>query len=68
MESDILTVTEAAKYLKVSVVTLRRYLWKRKISFFRPNRKILISKSDLDAFLALNRVESFANFMEKNVI
>lgn len=68
MESEILTIAESAKYLKISIATLRRYLYAREIAFFKPKRKILIRKSDLNAFLDLNKVESFADFMEKNVI
>ena len=52
MVRDRLTVCEAAEYIPISVVSLRRMLTKRQIKHIRIGRRILIEKIELDRFLA----------------
>lgn len=43
--------SEASAYLGVSIVTLDRAIAKRKISFFRVGRRVILDKRHLDDFL-----------------
>lgn len=43
---------EASNYLGISVVTLDRVIAKRKISFFKVGRRIILDKRHLDDFLS----------------
>ncbi|MHB1546076.1 MAG: helix-turn-helix domain-containing protein [bacterium] len=67
MPDEILTIKEAAAYMKVSVVTLRRYLLARKISFLKLDSKILLRKADINKFLDFRRIESFQEHQEKYI-
>jgi excisionase family DNA binding protein len=51
--SDLLTVKEAAKYLRVSISSLRNYFRAGRIPFLRLlNRSVRFRRADLDAYLA----------------
>jgi excisionase family DNA binding protein len=52
MERDEwLTIEEAAKYLKLSIPAIRKYISNGKLKHYRNGRIIRIKKSDLDSFL-----------------
>ncbi len=68
MGNEIFTIKEAASYMRISVVTLRRYLFARKISFLKLESKILLRKTDIDKFLDFRRVESFQEYQEKHIV
>lgn len=52
MERDEwLTIEEAAKYLKLSVPAIRKYIGNGKLKHYRNGRIIRIKQSDLDSFL-----------------
>jgi len=42
---------EAAKFLKITKNTLRKYMKLKKIRFFQDERKVLFKKSDLEKYL-----------------
>lgn len=53
-----LSLVEAAPILGVSPHTLRAWTRERRISFYRNGRRIVFAVSDLEQFLADNRVEA----------
>ena len=56
VESPLLTVTEAATYLKISAWTLRHWVSKHKIIFvkYNGNGSVRFRRRDLDRFIAQN--------------
>jgi excisionase family DNA binding protein len=56
IESPLLTVTEAAMYLKISAWTLRHWVSDHKIIFvkYNGNGSVRFRKRDLDRFIAQN--------------
>ncbi|MGO8791136.1 MAG: helix-turn-helix domain-containing protein [Terriglobia bacterium] len=56
VESPLLTVTEAAMYLKISAWTLRHWVSKHKIIFvkYNGNGSVRFRRRDLDRFIAQN--------------
>ena len=57
-ESKKLDLTQAAPMLGVSPHTLRAWTRERRIPFHRCGRRIVFAVSDLERFLAANRVEA----------
>lgn len=55
---EIITITEAAKLLKVSVSTVRRLLDGRCIPFHKVGGSIRLTVDDLLSYLRQHRVES----------
>jgi excisionase family DNA binding protein len=51
MVKQWLSVPEAAVYAGVSTDTIRDWIAAEKIKHYRPNRRILIDRSDLDNFI-----------------
>lgn len=59
------TVPEAAKFLDVSVDSIRNYINAGEIAYSRPGgRRILISREDIDAFIRRSRKPSKAEIEE----
>jgi len=54
-----LSLIEAAPILGISPHTLRAWTRERRIPFYRSGRRILFAISDLDQFLASNRIEAY---------
>jgi excisionase family DNA binding protein len=52
VDSEWLTIQEAADYLKVSIPTIRKYIKLNKLSCYRQARIIRLKKVDLDNFLS----------------
>lgn len=46
--SPYLTVSEAAKYLRVTPLTIRRWTLKKEIAFCRAGKKLLFTQENLD--------------------
>lgn len=46
-----LTIPEAAKYLKVSIPSIRNYIKSSRLSSYRNGHVIRLKRTDLDAFL-----------------
>lgn len=57
-DSKKLGLTQAAPVLGVSPFTLRSWTRERKIPFYRCGHRIVFAVSDLERFLANNRVEA----------
>ncbi|WP_224393030.1 helix-turn-helix domain-containing protein [Pseudonocardia sp. ICBG1293] len=57
--TQYLTVTETAQYLNTSPRFVRRLVAARRIAFYRIGRHVRFAVTDLDAWLAQNRVEPF---------
>jgi excisionase family DNA binding protein len=47
---EMLTIAEAAKYLKVSVPSIRNFLKDGRLPAYRNGKLIRIKRTDLDAF------------------
>jgi len=67
INSNYLTVREAADYIRVSQRQLRNLLSKNKIPFYHPEGKILLKTKDLDNYIEENKVESLNNIIKKAV-
>ncbi|MBM4159167.1 MAG: helix-turn-helix domain-containing protein [Ignavibacteria bacterium] len=62
-------VKAAAEFLGVSVQTLRYWIQKKSISYYKPNGKILLFDiSELEAFVRKKKVLSNDEFLEKEGI
>ncbi len=57
---DRLSLPEGAAVLGVSRHTLRAWARQRRIPFYRLGRRIVFARSDLERFLAANRVRAKA--------
>lgn len=58
-QNNFIYIDEAAKYLKISVSTVRRLIAERKIAFTRAGkRRILVNIQDLDFYLYKNKTNS----------
>ncbi len=57
-EGSCLSVNEAAAHLGVAGVTLRKWLRERRLPYFRLGRRVVVSRRDIEAFLASHRVEA----------
>src|SRR5580704_8213535 len=55
---ELLTVTETAKYLKISVTGVRRLQQRRLMPFIKVGGSLRFARSDLRAYIAKQRVES----------
>ena len=53
--SPYMTLKETAKYLRCHPMTLRRYINRGKIPFYRPLHEILFKKDEIDKILRKNR-------------
>ena len=61
----LLTVAEAAEYLRISNNTLYGYAQKNKIPYRKLNGKILFVYADLDSFMEINKHVSRAEEVQK---
>ncbi len=52
-----LTIAEAARYLRISVPGIRKYIKESKLPSYRQGRIVRLKKSDLDSFLQPNSQE-----------
>jgi excisionase family DNA binding protein len=57
VRGELITVSEAAKYIHVGLTSLYQCIRRGKISFFRPEKgKILLDTADLDDWLRVSKV------------
>ncbi len=56
--TELLTVAEAAEFLKISVSSVRRLQRQRRIPFYKVGGSIRFARGDLLLFLQKHRVES----------
>lgn len=57
MNTEWLTIAEAARYLRVSIPGIRKYIKENKLPSYRQGRIVRLKKSDLDSFLQPNSQE-----------
>lgn len=55
IDDPIFDVVNASVYLCTPVPTLRQYTAERRITSYKPGKKVLYRKSDLDAFVLVSR-------------
>ena len=53
-----MTIKETAKYLRISVSTIRKFVSTGQLPSYRQGYIIRLKQSDIDAFLALNTLKS----------
>jgi excisionase family DNA binding protein len=58
MAKEKLSVKETATKLGISPFTVRRWVVKRKIAFFKVGGRIVFDTRDIDALLVRSRVEA----------
>ena len=68
MNKEILIIQEAAEYLRVSVTTLRRYAYERRVTHYKLKGRIIFRKADLEKFLDTRKIESFEKFKGRNIL
>jgi excisionase family DNA binding protein len=51
-ESNLLTVVESAKYLRLKPSTIRAWLLRRRVAFIKMGGRVLLRRSDLDKLIA----------------
>ena len=68
MNNEILIIQEAAEYLRVSVTTLRRYAYERRVTHYKLKGRIIFRKADLEKFLDTRKIESFEEFKGRNIL
>lgn len=68
MHNEILIIQEAAEYLRISVTTLRRYAYERRVTHYKLKGKVVFRKADLEKFLDTRKIESFEEFKGRNVL
>ena len=56
--SELLNLKEGAKELKLSIHTLRSWIYQRRIPFVRLGRRILLRKEDLEEIVNRNLVKA----------
>jgi excisionase family DNA binding protein len=60
MDSELLTVPEAAALLRLKPSTIRAWTGRRKIPFVKLGRLVRIKRSDAEALIQASRVGSLA--------
>ena len=64
-ESPYLLMAEAAKYIHMSISTLRKHTAKNRIPHFKPHGKIILfKKSDLDKWINRGRIPTNDELIE----
>lgn len=55
---ELLNLREGAKELKLSIHTLRAWIYQKRIPFVRLGRRVLLRREDLENFVNKNVVEA----------
>lgn len=55
---ELLNLKEGAKELKLSIHTLRAWIYQKRIPFVRLGRRVLLRRSDLEEFVNKNLIEA----------
>ena len=56
--SELLNLREGARELKISIHTLRAWIYQKRLPFVHLGRRILLRREDLEAFINKNLVEA----------
>jgi excisionase family DNA binding protein len=51
-----LTIEEAAGYMRTTVSALRNLVWRKRLPAYKPNRRLLFKKTDLDYWIEKGRL------------
>ena len=65
LQKKWLTVKEAARYLNCKESSLRAYMKNKKISYYKPNGKVLFKASDLDSAVESRKIKSIADMTQR---
>ena len=57
IEPRLLSQHEAAHYLGISYWTVRDLMFRRKLPFVKMGRRILVDRSDLDAYVDRSKIQ-----------
>ena len=55
---ELLNLKEGAKEMKISIHTLRAWIYQKRLPFVRLGRRVLLRKQDIEAFINNNLVET----------
>ncbi len=58
MAMELMSLSDGAKELKLSIHTLRSWTYQKKIPFVRLGRRILLRREDLENLVTRNLVEA----------
>ena len=56
--AELLNLKEGARELKLSIHTLRAWIYQKRIPFVRLGRRVLLRREDLEEFVSKNVVEA----------
>ena len=56
--TELLNLREGARELKISIHTLRSWLYQRKVPFVHLGRRVLLRREDVETFIKKNLVEA----------
>lgn len=65
LQKEVLTLSEAAKYLGISKPTLYKLTSEHRISFYKPMGKVYFKRSELEAWIFSNKQTSSNELDEK---
>jgi excisionase family DNA binding protein len=60
--AGLLTITEVAEFLRISIPTVRRLIEQREIPFLKVGGSIRFTRSDIDTYLEKRRVRSIDHY------
>ena len=55
---ELLSLPEGAKELKISIHTLRAWIYQKRLPFVHLGRRVLLRREDVEAFVNKNVVEA----------
>jgi excisionase family DNA binding protein len=55
---ELLNVGEAAKEMKISIPTLRQWLYQKRLPYVHLGRRVLLRREDIEDFVKKNLVEA----------
>jgi excisionase family DNA binding protein len=55
---ELLDLREGAKEMKISIHTLRAWIYQKRIPFVRLGRRVLLRREDLESFVNKNVIEA----------
>jgi excisionase family DNA binding protein len=64
MDSDLLTVSEAAALLRLKISTIRAWVFRRRIPFVKMGGRILFRRNDLEILIAGSVVPARTEYLQ----
>ena len=56
--SELLDLKEGAKEMKISIHTLRSWIYQKRLPYIHLGRRVLLRREDIEAFINKNLVEA----------